>query len=72
MEKKLEEVEGGYSIVWPVKGWGLMPHADVLLATDICSPPLQSPQLPLLPPGIVTADRATLRAESLPAKKSLC
>ena len=40
MEKQEEEEEEeGGSIVWPVKGWGLRLYADVLLATDICSPP---------------------------------
>lgn len=42
------EEEGG-SIVWPVKGWGSRVYADVLLAKDICSPPV----------GIVTTGKAT-------------
>ena len=49
MEEEEEEEEEGGSIVWPVKGWGLRLYADVLLATDICSPPV----------GIVTTGRGT-------------
>lgn len=36
----MEGEEEGGSIVWPVKGWGLRVYADVLLAKDICSPPV--------------------------------
>ncbi|KAI9535521.1 hypothetical protein NQZ68_003075 [Dissostichus eleginoides] len=36
---QVEGEEGG-SIVWPVEGWGLRLYADVLLPTDICSPPV--------------------------------
>lgn len=59
MEKQEEEEEGG-SIVWPVKGWGLRLYADVLLATDICSPP---------PRGHCHNRHGELKEWSLPAKR---
>lgn len=66
MEKQEEEEEGG-SIVWPVKGWGLRLYADVLLATDICSPP------PPPPVGIVTTGMGNLKSGACPPReKAFC
>ena len=61
-----EEEEEGGSIVWPLKGWGLRLYADVLLATDICSPPPHPPSW-----ALSQQTRGNLKRGACPRRNSL-